>query len=371
MLALSFITPYLFSSIIGYFADGSRELVYRSIVLISAVYLLTIACQSVVFFVELRIEKDTRVSVKKELLKHLLGLHSSNPALTNTAKTTETVYTDTNNVTTMAFSVFSVANDILTVIISGFIIFSISPVLSISMILVLCVTLFSSNKFARILETLNINLRKSTDRNFKLARDIIINMKPIKITNAMWYFSTTFGEDIDKVKGETIKRDKVSWYANIIGSGMENIGMIVFLIVGSYAVFSGHMSLPLFIMFSSYSGLFNAAITRLFKLNANMQQLIISVQRVFDLYELEDEVRVTKKQIEVSEICLADVSFSYRDKPVLDSFSHTFRERACYVIIGHNGSGKTTLLNLLAGVLVPEKGVLSYNQHDFREVSYK
>jgi len=57
-----------------------------------------------------------------------------------------------------------------------------------------------------------------------------------------------------------------------------------------------------------------------------------------------------------------DVSFSYNtDKPLIHRFNITVgpRDRVC--VIGKNGKGKTTLLKLLAGVLTPQKGDITYH----------
>lgn len=63
-----------------------------------------------------------------------------------------------------------------------------------------------------------------------------------------------------------------------------------------------------------------------------------------------------------------DVSFSYRqgNRPVnlFSSCNHTFAKGQVHAIIGHSGCGKTTLLYLLAGLLQPEAGSLSFNGSD-------
>ncbi|MBU1052463.1 MAG: ATP-binding cassette domain-containing protein [Proteobacteria bacterium] len=64
-----------------------------------------------------------------------------------------------------------------------------------------------------------------------------------------------------------------------------------------------------------------------------------------------------KRILEASDIC-----FSHDPQtPLIRDFSITMgaRDRVC--IIGKNGKGKTTLLKILAGVLVPQKGLVDYN----------
>ena len=57
---------------------------------------------------------------------------------------------------------------------------------------------------------------------------------------------------------------------------------------------------------------------------------------------------------------LAAVHFAYNGNPVLHNINLELCPGRCYGILGPNGSGKTTLLDLLAGLLVPETGAITY-----------
>lgn len=57
---------------------------------------------------------------------------------------------------------------------------------------------------------------------------------------------------------------------------------------------------------------------------------------------------------------LENVSFAYRDKPVLQGISSVLQAGRCIGILGPNGSGKSTLLDLLAGLLHPQTGSIVF-----------
>ena len=59
-------------------------------------------------------------------------------------------------------------------------------------------------------------------------------------------------------------------------------------------------------------------------------------------------------------IQVAHIKKKYRKKVVLEDISFTIHPGEIVAIIGENGSGKSTLLKILAGVIKPEKGDISF-----------
>lgn len=61
-----------------------------------------------------------------------------------------------------------------------------------------------------------------------------------------------------------------------------------------------------------------------------------------------------------------NVSFSYRTKKVLENVSIEIKEGEIIGLVGENGAGKTTFLNILATLIKPKKGSISYNGMSYR-----
>lgn len=57
-----------------------------------------------------------------------------------------------------------------------------------------------------------------------------------------------------------------------------------------------------------------------------------------------------------------------KDKPAVDGVSLTLRRGQILALVGVNGSGKTTLTRLLAGILLADKGTVTWNGTDLAEV---
>ncbi|MGX2992780.1 ATP-binding cassette domain-containing protein [Streptomyces sp. JNUCC 64] len=68
----------------------------------------------------------------------------------------------------------------------------------------------------------------------------------------------------------------------------------------------------------------------------------------------------------VHEIRLDDVVHRYpgKDRPALDGLTLTLRRGEIVAIVGENGSGKSTLTRLVTGVLLPDRGTVSWDGTD-------
>jgi polar amino acid transport system ATP-binding protein len=58
---------------------------------------------------------------------------------------------------------------------------------------------------------------------------------------------------------------------------------------------------------------------------------------------------------------LTDISKSYGDHVVLDGISLSIPEMRTVAIMGPSGGGKSTLLRIIAGLEIPDKGILSFD----------
>jgi polar amino acid transport system ATP-binding protein len=58
---------------------------------------------------------------------------------------------------------------------------------------------------------------------------------------------------------------------------------------------------------------------------------------------------------------LTDISKSYGDHMVLDGISLSIPEMRTVAIMGPSGGGKSTLLRIIAGLEIPDKGILSFD----------
>lgn len=371
-LLLSYFQPYVTAMLIDSLTNEHRQSTYKSIELFAAITIARIVLSACIFWLEFSVEKDSRIAVKESLLRHLLYLSPAAWPLTDTARLTETLYSDANNITSIVFTCFNTICDGINIVISSVIIFKISPALSLIMLITLSYTLYYSNRSAKKLSCINQSLRRRTDDNFRLVRDVMMHIREIKAANAAETFIGSFSNDMREIRKSTLNHDTVSWKTNFVGSIMETISLISFLLIGSIMVLSGKMLLPSFIMYSSYSKLFSTSLTRMFELSANSQQLLVSAERVLGLFENKDRPFIINELPTVNRVALSDVTYGYeKNIYIINNLSYTFEKENTYLFVGANGTGKTTLLRLIAGILQPCSGGITYNDAGLSGVNYR
>jgi ABC-type multidrug transport system fused ATPase/permease subunit len=118
-------------------------------------------------------------------------------------------------------------------------------------------------------------------------------------------------------------------------------------------------------------GFGTGGLQRLFTVWGRTQDLVIGLDRVFELLDLEPEVEDAPDAVPMppfrNRIELRDVSFRYEpDRPVLDSVHLVVEAGTVTAIVGPTGSGKSTLMALLLRLFDPDRGEIRIDGKDIR-----
>lgn len=241
--------------------------------------------------------------------------------------------------------------DIITLIITVIIMLIISPTMALVCFINMPLIMLIQNCFGIILGKREKLLKGVKDNYYSYIYEMITNIKEIKNMCIEFKVYDKYGMNLEKFVG--ISREKAnigiwSGFASVILNGSFQILLIG---IGCYLILQNLLTVGSYISFNSYLSKFQMGISRLSGINIDKQTIIVSVERIKDILELEDEFVIDNSQIVnyPFEISVQNLRFGYNEvrEKVIDIDELNFKENSITAIVGKNGAGKTTLFDLI------------------------
>ena len=163
-----------------------------------------------------------------------------------------------------------------------------------------------------------------------------------------------------------------------IGSSVINELKNIFIIfLSAKLVIDGSITLGMMLAISSIVGSLNGPVTQLIEFVRELQDAKISLARLSEIHEKEDEteqeIHQTNDVPYDSDIEIKNVSYRYlgSDIPVLKNLNLVIPANKITAIVGVSGSGKTTLMKLLLKFYEPDKGDITIGNAQLSNISQK
>lgn len=161
------------------------------------------------------------------------------------------------------------------------------------------------------------------------------------------------------------------------GALLINEGKSIFItFLSAQAVINGQLTLGGMLAVQYIIGQVNAPLQQLIGLVQSGQDAKISLERLNEIYELENE-EMAQGLTELPQsqtLSFRNLSFTYRgagNEPVLRDINLSIPEGKTTAIVGMSGSGKTTLLKLLLRFYDPTKGQIRVGEVVLNNISHK
>ena len=151
------------------------------------------------------------------------------------------------------------------------------------------------------------------------------------------------------------------------------LGGVLVLGLGAGMVADGRLSLGTLVAFMAYIVSFYEPLRRLSEVDNIFQEAIAAGERIFELLDEQPEFRVEPGAAEVAgcrgDVLFERVHFRYGtgDK-VLEDISFHMAPGEMVALVGPSGAGKTSIANLLCHFYEPEKGSITIDGRDLRQI---
>jgi ATP-binding cassette subfamily B protein len=160
------------------------------------------------------------------------------------------------------------------------------------------------------------------------------------------------------------------------GGFINTLGSTALLWYGATLVIQDQLTIGQFVAFNMLIGNVINPILALVDLWDELQEVMVSVERLNDVFGATPEESPEKPLMIMprirGEVKLENVTFRYgqeEERNTLQNISFEVGTGQTIAIVGRSGSGKTTLMSLLQALYHPTKGRILIDGHDIRHVS--
>lgn len=223
----------------------------------------------------------------------------------------------------------------------------------------------------RILRTSNATLAVTGDMSTNYFETCGGN-KTITAYNLKDRQYNTFDSQIEEIFDLHMSLTKRVAIASPLMFFIASIGFAVVLWFGNHLILTGDMTIGKFASFL-------AALIMLYKPMKNLgdtltaiQQFFVSLSRVFELFDLQSEIKDKPDAKEIKDINdsieFENVNFEYvKDVPVIKNFNLKVKKGETMAIVGNSGGGKSTVVNLIPRFYDVKSGAIKIDGVDIRE----
>jgi ATP-binding cassette subfamily B protein len=217
-------------------------------------------------------------------------------------------------------------------------------------------------------------LSKQAENQSKLIQ-IIHGIREIKLNNAerlnQWEWKD-IQAGLFRVNMKSLSLNQNQEAGGVFINETKNI---LINVIAAIAVLNGQMTLGMLLAVSYILGQLNGPIEQMISFFHRAQDAKISLERLGEIHELEDEFQkhtgVTVLP-SIDRVTVSGLSFSYPSaisRNVLEGISLVLKKDTVTAVVGVSGSGKTTLVKLLLGFYPPASGEIRIGDMNIQMMS--
>lgn len=175
----------------------------------------------------------------------------------------------------------------------------------------------------------------------------------------------------NEMTGNQLKSRSIGFIYDAVKTFMEQIGVVIIIVLTSFFVIQGKMSIGMVMFHVLLFQNVAAPIRQLHRIYDQINTALTYAEGFFDIVEDDDQIEpkggLDCKQIS-GHIEVNHVSFSYPNgTKALSDVSFSIRPNKITALVGLSGAGKSTLINLLVKFYSPDSGQILLDGHDLAD----
>ena len=215
----------------------------------------------------------------------------------------------------------------------------------------------------------------TADQNSSLV-EMMTGISTVKAVTAERDLRWRWEDRLTRQLNVQFKGQKLAINLGLLSGLINSIGGTVLLWYGATLVIQDQLTIGQYVAFNMMKGYIISPVMSLVALWDELQEVLISVERLNDVFEAKpEEPQQTSKLVLPrlqGNITLDNVTFRYdldEETNILQNVSLDVKAGQTIAIVGRSGSGKSTLVKLIQGLYQPINGQISVDGHNIKHVS--
>jgi ATP-binding cassette subfamily B protein len=351
----------------------NTERVYRFTVGLLGAAVLTWMLKWATTYVVSRLAERVTSQMRRATFEHLQTLSLSYFNKKRTGDLISRIGSDTDNISLfISIHFIDFACDVLTIVFTAVVMFSINPVLALAALGPLPVV-------AWLVQWVRVRLRggfAAASRAWSAMNSVLTDTIPgVRVVKAF----AQEQREIERFRQQdqhifdTNDRVNRTWsFFEPTIYFLTDIGLLVVWSVGAWCVAHEHTTVGVLTGFVLYVGKFYVRLDSMSRFLASAQRAASSAHRVFEILDVKPDMPVNKGTHQVGrlrgEIEFRDIKFRHGNRQIIRGFSLNIAPGEMIGLVGPSGAGKTTLINLVCRFFDVSEGSILVDGNDLREI---
>lgn len=365
--------PSLQSKAIDIIAGSERGDLFRTLLLMLAVYLLYSGSQLIQGLFSANLSQRIVSLMREELFGKIVDLpvryldtHSHGDVMSRMTNDIENIST------TISQSLPSLFSGILTIIGTVSIMLWYCWELALLSLITVLLTLLATKILSKQVRRFSRRRQQLLGALNGTVEEMISGYQTVVAYNHQDITIEDFCDTSDSMTKAGIRTDVFSGVMGPVMNCIGNIGFVIIAAFGGYFAVNGLISVGIISAFIVYAKQFSRPINEIAQIYGQLQTAIAGAERVFAVIDETNEDKSGNPLAEdtAATVKFENVRFSYeKGFPVLHDFTLTVPSGKKVALVGATGSGKTTVVNLLMRFYDLDSGNIFINDQNIKDVS--
>lgn len=264
---------------------------------------------------------------------------------------------------------------LLTCIGGSVLLLTLSPQLSLLMLVVLPLSILAARQAGRLVSDRSREVQENLAQCNHIAQESFANIRLVHAFEQQRGASARYEQATDQARALSLRNTRIfAGFQGVTGL-IQYMALLVTLWFGGQMVLEGTLTIGELTSFILYAAMVATSASGVTWFWGEWMKAVGATERVFELLAMQPSPTASLSPPPLTkqcgEIVFEHVSFSYPSRPdvlALESFSLRIEAGEKIALVGHSGAGKSTLANLLLGFYSPQQGRISFNGIDTQQM---